>query len=117
MRSLKSNGGLTRGTGMDEDERLVWLLCMPACAEVNAAMQAVSDAAFTTSQQHIQHKDVSRSRQERDHKDINLVLKYLQNRNSFSDGGVELKSIATGRTAYTSVNVDQARQVGKKKCT
>ncbi|KAL8575824.1 hypothetical protein ACOMHN_014829 [Nucella lapillus] len=123
MRSLKTNGGLTRGTGMGEDERLVWLLCMLTCAEVNAAMQDVSDTSFTTSQQHIQHNDMSRSRQEQDHKDINLVLKYPQDINPFSDGGVQLKSIATGRTADTSVK--QARHVSKnvlniltgKKCT
>ena len=38
MRSIKSNGGLTRGTGLGEDERLVWLMCMPACAEIHKAM-------------------------------------------------------------------------------
>eukprot|EP00745_Piridium_sociabile_P030472 TRINITY_DN50548_c0_g4_i3.p1 TRINITY_DN50548_c0_g4~~TRINITY_DN50548_c0_g4_i3.p1 ORF type:complete len:817 (-),score=203.09 TRINITY_DN50548_c0_g4_i3:38-2488(-) len=112
MRSMKSNGGLTRGTGMGEGERLVWLLCMPACAEMNAAMQSVTDTAFTTSEQHIQHQDFSKSRQERDHKDINLVLKYLQDRNPFSDDGVVLKSIASGRTADTNVNVDQSKRVG-----
>ena len=37
MRSIKTNGGLTRGTGMGENERLVWLLSMSACAEVNAS--------------------------------------------------------------------------------
>ena len=42
MRSLKTNGGLTRGSGMGENERLVWLLSMPACAHVNIAMQLVT---------------------------------------------------------------------------
>ena len=32
MRSVKSQGGLTRGRGMNAIQRLLWLLSMPACA-------------------------------------------------------------------------------------
>ena len=39
MRSVKTTGGLTRGRGMGETQRTSWLLSMPACAEMNAAMQ------------------------------------------------------------------------------
>ena len=39
MRSLKSSGGLTRWRGMTEHQRLVWLISMPACAEINQEMQ------------------------------------------------------------------------------
>ena len=42
MRSIKSSGGLTRGTGLGENERLIWLMCMPAYAEVDQAMQDVT---------------------------------------------------------------------------
>ena len=35
MKSLKSTGGLTRGRGMDEAQRIVWLLSNPVCAELN----------------------------------------------------------------------------------
>ncbi|KAL8582347.1 hypothetical protein ACOMHN_037104 [Nucella lapillus] len=52
MRSLKTSGGLTRGTGFGERQRLVWLLSMPACAEINSAMQTLSGITFTTSEQH-----------------------------------------------------------------
>ena len=34
MRSLKTSGGLTRGRGMSETQRLIWLLSMPATAEI-----------------------------------------------------------------------------------
>ena len=37
MRSLKTTGGLTRGRGMTETQRLVWCLARHACAEVNSA--------------------------------------------------------------------------------
>ena len=31
MRSMKTNAGLTRGRGMTEQQRLIWLLSMLAC--------------------------------------------------------------------------------------
>ena len=43
MRSLKATGGLTRGRGMSETQGLVWVLSMPIIAEVNNAMQELTD--------------------------------------------------------------------------
>ena len=42
MRSMKTSGGLTRGRGMTETQRLVWLMSHPLCSEVNNAMQCSS---------------------------------------------------------------------------
>lgn len=42
MRSIKSSGGLTRGRGMDERQRMVWVMAMPACADVNEAMHELT---------------------------------------------------------------------------
>ena len=39
MRSVKTKGGLTRGRGLTQTQRLVWLLSVPACAGVNCAQQ------------------------------------------------------------------------------
>ena len=39
MRSVKTSGGLTRGRGMTETQRLLWVMSMSACAEVNRALQ------------------------------------------------------------------------------
>ena len=109
MRSLKTNGGLTRGTGIGEHERLVWLLSMPACAEVNDSMQLVTGVSFTTSEQ---HKDSSKTRQSQDHRDTRKLLNFFQRRNPFSGGGA-LKSLSSGRTADESVNVDTAKHLGQ----
>ena len=108
MRSLKTNGGLTRGRGMSESERLVWLLSMPACAEINSSMQLVTGVAFSTSEQ---HKDTSNTRQNRDHQDTRKLLHYFQQRNPFN-GDLQLRSLSSGKIADTSVNVDSAKQVG-----
>jgi len=35
IRSMKMSGGLTRGRGMTEQQRLIWLLSSPVCAEMN----------------------------------------------------------------------------------
>ena len=110
MRSLKTTGGLTRGSGMTESQRLVWLLSTPASAQINHAMQDFTAVSYTTSEQ---HKDVSKARQERDTADTLEVLEYLTPRSPFSENST-LHSIASGITADAAVNYDRAQQVGEK---
>lgn len=59
MRAAKSRGGFTRGGGCEEDQRMVWIQSMPACAEFNIAMQKITNLYYETSEQ---HKDCSESR-------------------------------------------------------
>ena len=108
MRSMKTSGGLTRGRGMTEQQRLTWSLSMPACAEVNKAMQEMTGVSYNTGEQ---NKDMAKSRQARDWKDTHTVLKYLQERNPFTSDTV-LRNIATGVHAHNSVNVDKVKDVG-----
>ena len=51
MRSLKASGGLTRGRGMTERQRVIQLLFMPACAEMNRAMAELTGITYTTVEQ------------------------------------------------------------------
>ena len=74
MRSVKTTGGLTRGRGLTETHKLVWLLSMPACAEVNCALQDLTAVNYNTSDQ---NKEATRARQERDSKDTEELLKCL----------------------------------------
>ena len=108
MKSLKSRGGLTRGRGMTESQRLVWLQAMPACAEVNMAMQELTGVDHATSEQ---HKDVGKSRQDRDQRDTTTIVTTLQNRSPF-DCGESLKNIINGQVASAPVNVDDAKSIG-----
>lgn len=62
MRSVKTADGLTRGRGIGESQRALWLLSMPSCAEVNQAMQEVSGVGFYTSEQ---HKEKTKKRPEK----------------------------------------------------
>jgi len=108
MRSLKTSGGLTRGRGMSEVQRLVWSLSRPACSEMNEAMQQLTGHTYITSEQ---HKESSNARQQRDRKDTETINEYLSDRNPF---GIEvLKSISSGVVAGVS-NADEAKQIGMK---
>ena len=49
----------------------------------------------------------------RDHKDADLILKFLLDRSPFS-GDASLRSISSGRVAEATVNVDQAESIGKQ---
>ena len=109
MRSLKSQGGLTRGRGMSETQRLIWLLSMPACAEFNYAMQDFTGVAYETSDQ---HKDLSKAKQQRDQIDTEKILNFLVSKNPFDEHELKLRSIASGITASKNVNVDIANDVG-----
>ena len=70
MRSIRSNGGITRGTGVGEDERLIWLIRLPACAEIHKAMQDVTGVPKCFSEQQMEHADFIPSKQNRDNTDI-----------------------------------------------
>ena len=67
MRSLKSQGGLTRGSGMSEHQRTVWALSFTVSSLYNLIMQDLTERSYVTSEQ---HKELSASRLKRD--DIDL---------------------------------------------
>ncbi len=46
MRSMKTSGGLTRGRGMAETQRLVWLMSHPICSEVNNSIQELTEVCI-----------------------------------------------------------------------
>lgn len=108
MRSIKTTGGLTRGRGMTEIQRLVWLMSMPSCAEVNDAMQECTGVNYLTSEQ---HKDTTKARIIRDFKDEQEIISFLSQNNPFSKD-TSLRSIASGVLAEAKVNVDKTKEVG-----
>ena len=110
MRSLKTSGGLTRGRGFTEVQRLVWLLSMPACADIDHCMQELTGVNSDSSEQ---HKECSQSRIKRDTEDTYKVLNTLSNLNPFGPDP-SLRGLVTGLTANESVNVDNAKLVGQR---
>jgi len=93
---------------MTEQQRLLWLLSMPACAEVNQAMEGLTGVNYNTGEQ---NKDMTKARQAHHWKDTLTVLSYLQEQNPFSNDP-SLRNIATGEHALSTVNVDTLTSVG-----
>ena len=81
MRSMNTSSGLTRGWGMTEQQRVIWSLAMPACAEVKKAMQELTGVSFNSGEQ---NKDMAQARQAHDWKHTQTLLSYLQDRNPFT---------------------------------
>ena len=109
MRSLKTNGGLTRGKGFAESQRAIWILPMPVMAEINSSMQEFTNVDYYTSEQ---HKECTHSRLKRDNHDVVKLLSFLEKRNPFSSGK-ELRNIVNGITALGNVNVENCRDIGE----
>ena len=80
MRPLKKRGGLTRGHGMTEVVRLLWIYSSHKCAEIHQAMTDVLNSQHGTSDQHI---DLRTSQKERDHDDLVKPLHCLTLRSPF----------------------------------
>ena len=59
MWSLKTSRGITRGRGFREQQRLMWLLSMLACAETNRAIQELTGVKSNSGEQ---NKDMSKLR-------------------------------------------------------
>ena len=95
MLSLKTIGGLTRGSRMSEHQRPIWVMSRPACAQANISMQHLTGVHHNSSEQ---TTDLSDARQHRDFKDLNTIKLFFEERNPFviPEG---LVSISTGMHA------------------
>ena len=76
-------------------------------------MQHLTSVDFNTSEQ---HKEFGGSRVAKDEKDTIFFLSYLQQRNPFQidEDNNFLRSIETGVTADSAVNVEQAKEIGTR---
>ena len=109
MRSVKTVGGMTRGRGMDEAQRSLWILSRPVCSEINNQMQGL----IRPKDSNDKHKECSEARIKRDSRDVHIMIDYLLDRNPFSSEK-ELRSISSGVVASEKTNVDNAKQLGSE---
>ena len=110
MRSLKSTGRLTRGGGMTEHQRAVWLMSAPISSAYNYAMQNFNNKISTTSEQ---HKEATASRIQRDTADLEKIYTKLEQYSPFSEDA-SLRNIITGINADDDVNVQDLFIVGRE---
>ena len=113
MRSLKSTGGLTRGSGMSEHQRAIWTMSSPVSSAYNFAMQEFCEMRYTTSEQ---HKESTTARIVRDKEDLTKLATVLGHYTPFSDE-TTLRNIITGINADDDVNVHDLFTVGRATVT
>ena len=112
MRPLKTTGGLTRGRGMSELQRIKWLLSTTTCTEVKRTMQNLTGVRYDSSEQHNdEHKECSYTRSLRDYTDALKILQYLKVRDPF-EGHHDVLCIETGEIGDEKVNVFNSGEIG-----
>ena len=81
MRTLKTSGGLTHGSRMNEEHYSLWTMSIPVTAMYNMAMQDFNNFTYTTSDQ---HKETTDARLNRDIHDLAKINSRLIPFTSFS---------------------------------
>ena len=112
MRAIKSRGGLTRGRGVSENVRVMWINSMHRCASVHNAMCTFTGLQHKTSEQHI---ELGVSRVKRDNDDLEKLQSWLKIHSPFDKNETALKSLSTGLIVGDGMNVncDEADKVGQ----
>ena len=112
MRSVKSEGGLSRGTGFKLEQRNTYLFSRTACAEVAFSLQELTGKQFSSTKEISIHKYCGSSRISRDEDDANKLIKFFSDNNPFKLETTELANVVTGVIADTSVNILQCKGLG-----
>lgn len=111
MRSIKGRGGLTHGSGVTDNVRLVWTETLHQCAAVHSAMQSLTKMELDISSDHV---DMSKSRIRRDIIDVAKFVDWFKTFDPFSQSDNHLRSLSSGVTATEGdgINCDRVEQVG-----
>ena len=105
MRSIKSSSRLTRGRGITESTRQLWIGSMHRCAEIHNAIGELTGACPNTSEQHV---GLSCSQIMRDNNDFQTL------KNLFDKDEPRLKSLLSGLIGDGAINCDQAEETRRK---
>ena len=113
MRAVKARGGLTRGRGMTESVRSLWIHSMHQCASMHAAISSFSGCDLASDDTY--HVELGKSRVQRDFADLNKVLEWFVAHNPFHVSDGRLRSISSGVVAEDADNItcDVAEELGQ----
>ena len=109
VKTKDSKDGLTRGTGMTEEQRSLWTMSTPITSQYNHAMQEFNELSYTTSEQ---HKEATQTRVQRDSSDLEKLKTSLAVYSPFSQDPT-LRNIVNGVVADGDVNVHEFESVGR----
>ena len=112
MKSLKSRGGLTHGSGMTESVRLTWVRSMHKCASIHEAMSSLTGMNKQTSADHV---DLGKARAHRDGQDFKKFLQWFDIHDPFKQGR-HLICLSSGVTTGDNdgINCDSAEDIGTR---
>ena len=113
MRSIKSRGGLTRGRGMSEHVRDLWVFCLNISAKIHSAVSELTGTETRSSEQHV---ELGKSRSKLDFLDCKKIYNWLLERNPFMVESPNLHSLSTGLVSVEGqdeVSCDKAEEIGK----
>jgi len=78
MAAVKGKGGLTRGRGLDESTRSIWLGNVTECATISAALTELVGGRKT-----VDHVEFTRARMKRDAEDLEKLMGFFKINNPF----------------------------------
>ena len=89
MWSMKTSSVLIRSRDMTEKQRLLWLMPMTVCAEVNRVMQELTNVNYNSEQ----NNKMTKARKLCDTNDTDTILSALNDTNPFDDHHVLMNII------------------------
>lgn len=110
MRSMHGFSGFTHGKGYDDSVIAKWILGMPTFCDISEQIEEFCQIYFHSSEQ---HKDLRKSRMERDDLDLQKLEEWLTTRDPFYERE-DLISLSTGVVGNDSINCYKAAEVGNK---
>ena len=114
MRSLKSRGGLSRGTGFKEVQRNTYIYSRPICAMVSDKVQELAGISFCTTKNHLVTNSSRPARVHRDNEDCSKLIQFYRENNPFPQRDGNPMNLVTGVVADDSVNVFDAVGIGQR---
>ncbi|XP_057307435.1 uncharacterized protein LOC130645457 [Hydractinia symbiolongicarpus] len=114
MRSIKTRGGLTRGRGMKDDVRNLWVLSLNSSAFIYEAMTGVSGLTVKANEQQV---EMGASRCSEDYTYCKIFIDWLQQRYPFVYEDTNLHSLSFGLMSDENdcINCEIAEKIGEMK--
>ena len=112
MRSIKSQGGLTRGRGVVESVRMLWI---NSTHRIPGIHETITDLTRSKHKTSVQHAEMSDSRIKKDNQTLQQLNAWFDTNNSFDMSYPELCNLSTGLVAMKedNINCDEAEIVGE----
>lgn len=109
MRSMKAEGGLSRGRGISDGTLARWIAAMPIAVDISHQIEEFCGVSFTSTDQHV---DSTNSRRMRDNIDVQKFGEWFDSHDPFPVGDT-IMCISTGVIGYENINCHEAYEIGK----